>query len=244
MSWRMDSTAGACIWDTEPLGGDDLRCRNEEIAWLIGHERQKWGLINGRLAQNGEPQAYGTYFGVAAIPPPATLANVPSLNGEAALWTAAIYTPWLANSLVAPSFWSLHAQFQATTSTSPGNLTLNPRVVPNTVTVGGSSAGGIALGADAAITLTASITTNWIVDGNITVRSIGAPGANSTAYGDFNCIAKPATTGTGAATINDLFGYSSASFDASIAEGVVLGMANTVATITYAPTQIIWVSGF
>jgi hypothetical protein len=241
----MDSTAGAYIWDTQPMSDEELLCRDEEIRWLMAHERQGWGLINGRLKTDGTLTAYGTYAGLAAIPPTSSSgfqANVASLNGEASLWTTSLFTPWLANSLVAPSAWKLHTSWQTTTSTSPGNLTLNPRV--GSVAAGSSSTGGIALGADAAIALTASITTDWFVEGNIIVGSIGAPGTNSKAIGDFNCTAKPATTGTGAATINDIFGFTQASFDASIASGLVLGMANTVTTITYAVMTIIWLSYF
>lgn len=242
MSWRQDSSAGATIWDTEPLSGEEVACRDEEIRWLMAHERQRWGLINGRLAEGGDPTAYGTFAGLGAIPPAATLANVASLSGEASLWNVALFTPWLANTLVAPSAWWLHVTWQTATSTSPANLTINPRV--GSFAAGASSAGGIALGADAAITLTASITTNWLVQGRVTVQSIGIPGANSKANGDFHVIAKPATTGNGPATINDIFGFTVASFDASVASGVALGMANTVTTITYAVTQIHWISLF
>lgn len=242
MPWRMDSTAGASIWDTQPMTDEELLCRDEEIQYLMAHERGRWGLVNGRLKEKADPVAYGTFTGIAAVPPAATLANVASLNGEASLWTTSLYTPWLANALVAPSVWALYASWQATTSTSPASLTLNPRV--GTVAAGSSSTGGIALGADAAIALTASITTDWQVTGWTTVRSIGAPGTNSVAMGTYNCIAKPASANTGAATINDIFGFTSASFDASIASGFVLGMANTVTTITYAPFQIVWLSLF
>jgi hypothetical protein len=242
MSWRQDSTAGATIWDTQPLSDDELAQRDEEIRWLIGHERQQWGLINGRLAGSGDPTAYGTYAGIAAVPPSGTLANVASLNGEAAAWTTSLFTPWLANSLVAPSAWQLYTSFQATTSTSPANLTINPRV--GSITTGASSAGGVALGADAAVALTASITTNWIVSGRLTVQSIGIAGTNSKAIGSFIVTAKPASAGTGAQTINDGCGYTQASFDASVASGFVLGLANTVTTITYAVQQIHWLSLF
>jgi hypothetical protein len=242
MSWRQDSTAGAYIWDTQPMSDSDLLCRDEEIRWLMAHERQRWGLINGRLKKKADPTAYGTYCGLSALPPAAVLGNVASLNGEAAAWTTALFTPWLANTLASPSAWILWASFQATTSTTPANLTINPRV--GSVTAGSSSTGGVALGADAAITLTASITTNWSVEGHITIQNIGAPGANSHAEGEFTCVAKPATTGTGAATVNDLFGYTQATFDASVASGFILGLANTVTTITYAMRQIHWISAF
>lgn len=242
MGWRRDSSAGAAIWDTEPLSGEEVACRDEEIRWLMAHERQGWGLVNGRLAEKGDPTAYGTFAGLAALPPAGTLANVASLSGEASLWNVALFTPWLANALVAPSAWQLYVSWQTTTGLTPANLTLNPRV--GTFAAGASSVGGIALGADAAIVLTASITTNWFAEGKVTVQSIGLPGANAKAAGTFNCTAKPATAGNGAATINDIFGFTIATFDASIPSGIALGMANTVTTITYAVTQIHWVSLF
>jgi len=224
------------------MSDEDLLCRDEEIRWLMAHERQGWGLINGRLKEKCDPVMYGTYAGIAANSPSNTLANVASLNGEASLWSTSLYTPWIANSLVGPSSWRLYASWQTTTSTSPASLTLNPRI--GSVAAGSSSTGGIALGADAAITLTASITTNWFTDAGITVQQIGNPGTNSKAESSWNCIAKPATAGNGAATVNDIFGFTQASFDASIASGVVLGMANTVTTITYAVRQVHWLSYF
>jgi hypothetical protein len=242
MSWRMDSSAGAAIWDTAPMSDQDILCRDEEIRYLMRHERANWGLINGRLKEKCDPVAYGTYAGLAAVPQETTGANVASLNGEASLFTTAFYAPWPARSLVSPSAFKLFVAFTATTVTSPGNLTINPRL--GSVAAGSSSTGGIALGADAAITLTASITTLWRVDGDITVRSIGAPGANSKADGSINVTAKPASAGTGAATINDLAGYTEATFDASLASGFVLGMANTVTTIVYNVRQIHWISLF
>lgn len=248
MSWRMDSTAGAAIWDSQPLSTDDLALRDEEIRWLIAKERQGWGIINGRLVAKGARDfkesltAYGTYAGLAALPPAATLANVASLNGEAALWTTSLFTPWLANSLVAPSVWDLYVMWQTTTSTSPASVTLNPRI--GSITTGASSTGGIALGAGSSIAYTASITTDWIYNGRTTVQSIGAPGTNSKANGSFTLWAKPATAGTGIATIFDVSGFTQASFDASIASGFVLGLATTVTTITFAPIQIHWISMF
>jgi hypothetical protein len=242
MSWRMDSTAGAAIWDTQPMSDQDLLCRDEEIRWLMAHERQRWGLINGRLKEKADPVAYGTYAGLAAIPVAGTLANVPSISGEASLWSTSLYTPWLANGLVGPSAWELYTTWQTITSTSPGNLTINPRI--GSFASGASSTGGVALGADAAVTLTASITTNWRVRAEITVDSIGIPGANSKADAGFHLVAKPATAGAGAATISDLFGYTTASFDASVASGVNLGMANTVTTINYSVLQVHWIALF
>jgi hypothetical protein len=35
MGWRFDSTAGATVYDTEPMTSDDLALRDEELAWMI-----------------------------------------------------------------------------------------------------------------------------------------------------------------------------------------------------------------
>jgi hypothetical protein len=243
MSWRMDSTAGAALWDTMPLSASDLECRDEEIRWLMGQERQRWGLINGRLKEKAEPTAYGTYAGIAANPPPGTLANVATISGEMSPWDVPSYTPWLAKSLAAPSAWELYVSWQLITSTSPASVTINPRV--GSIASGASSAGGSAMGAGSATTLTASITTNWNVNGKITVRSTGVPGgANSKAMGTFNTVAKPASAGTGIPTIWDFYGYTEATFDWGAASGVTLGMAHTVTTINYSILQIHWLSMF
>lgn len=242
MGWRQDSSAGAAIWDTEPLTSHEVQGRDEEIRWLMAHERQRWSLINGRLAETREPTAYGTYAGLSALPPAGTLANVPSLSGEASLWNVGLFTPWLANTLVAPSAWQLYASWQTVTGVTPASLTINPRV--GSFAAGASSVGGIALGADAAVALTASITTNWQCDGRVTVQSIGLPGANSKAAGAFSLEAKASSAGNGAETVGDIFGFTIASFDASVASGVTLGMANTVTTINYQVTQIHWVGLF
>jgi hypothetical protein len=55
MGWRFDSTAGATIWDTEPMTRDDLALRDEELAWMIREGKRGWKLINGRIAASGEP---------------------------------------------------------------------------------------------------------------------------------------------------------------------------------------------
>jgi hypothetical protein len=165
---------------------------------------------------------------------------VPSISGEASLWNSGLWTAMPANGYLAPEAYRLITSWNTVTVASPASLTINPRV--GVFAAGASSAAGIALGADAAITLTASVTTLWWVRADLTVRSIGAPGANSTMVGFFHLIAKPVTAGGGAVTQNDVFGHTVASFDASVAQGVTLGMANTVTTINYAVQQIHWAS--
>lgn len=242
MSWRIDSTAGAAVWDTEPMGPEDLLCRDEELAWLTEHERGNWGLINGRIRRSGHPTSYGTFVSTSALGPPATLANVASLNGEASMWTTSLYTPWAANSLVGPSGWFVHVTYQVITSTSPASLTINPRI--GSVASGSSSTGAVALGAGASNALTASITTNWTSWGYVTVQQAGIPGANAKAIADFYTIAKAGSAGNGAPTVTDMEGFTQASFDSTLSSGLVWGMANTVTTINYSVMQINWLSLF
>jgi hypothetical protein len=219
---------------------DELALRDEELSWLMQHERGRWGLINGRIARSADPVSIGTYANLAAIPPAGTLANAASINGEGALYTNSLWSPWPADSLYAPSAWDLYVSFQVVTSTSPGSATVTPRI--GSFAASASTAGGVTLGAGSAVTLTASITTNWIYHGRVSVLRAGIPGANALANGAFQLWAKPATAGTGIATIFDTSGFTQASFDSTVASGVVPGMVNTVTTINYSVTQVHWLS--
>ena len=91
MSWRMDSTAGAAIWDTQPLTSDDLALRDEEIEWLAQQGRHQWKIINGRLAASGHPTAnVGSYTSAGAYPPTAaqTSTAVTTATPGTAIWTS------------------------------------------------------------------------------------------------------------------------------------------------------------
>ena len=47
MSWRMDGSAGAAIWDSAELTGQELLGRDEELRWLIGQVRTNgnWSTV-------------------------------------------------------------------------------------------------------------------------------------------------------------------------------------------------------
>lgn len=202
-------------------------------------QRAEW--MTRQRALRDQPTALnGIYAGLENIPPATVQANVASVSGEVSLWNTVNHCALPANGLTAPTTRRLLAAWSTTTAATPGSLTINPRV--GSFAAAASTTGGVPLGADTAITLTASITTLWICRADLTIRSIGAPGANSKIFGSFNVIAKPATAGVGAATINDIFGWTEGSFDASVASGVTLGMAHTVTTITHALQQAHWAS--
>jgi hypothetical protein len=111
----------------------------------------------------------------------------------------------------------------------------------------GTSTSGVTLGGTGAIAFTASITdAYWELRGLITLRSVGAAGANSTAKGNFRFsttqgtsagVAGPANVGTG---WDVLFGGTAASYDSSVANGLFISATHTVTTVTWNVEQIAW----
>ena len=213
MRWQRDSSGGLVVADWTP---DKLLARNEELAWLMAHERGKWGLINGQIAKKGDPtmMAEGTYGALAAYPPPAALTSLTMAASEALLIPSAmlpIYTPFPINGILAPQAYRIAIAGRYTTSTSPGTVIVTNRI--------GNTTGSASLGASAAATVTASLTNAfWTMIGDITIRTIGLPGTNSTANGIFTFALNTAVGGA----VNTVVwgtGSGNASFDATIAAG-------------------------
>lgn len=236
--WARQAIALEAHGNHEPVASKRVL---DDINELSALKRQEWLERSRGLHASGVPQALnGVFAGLTALPPAGTLANVASINGENAQWTTSLWTPINANATQAPQAYRIAAYYQVITSTSPASLTVNPRL--GSVTAGSSSTGAIQMGASASITLTASITTNWYLTGDIVLRAVGLPGANSTAMGAFHLMAKDTSSGNGTIVTNQLMGYTAASYDASIATGFVLGNANTVTTINYSTLGIVWSS--
>jgi hypothetical protein len=214
MAWRMDSTAGASIWDTEPMSRDELALRDEELDWLIRNQKRGWKLINGRLAASGAPTAMaeGTYGALAAYPLPTSEAALTLSATEQGLIPAAhipIYTPLPINGVLAPQAYRVVLSGVFTSVATSGTLTMTPRL--------GNANTSPSLGASAAQTLTASLTNGqFYIMGDITIRSVGLPGANSTAIGTFHALANSTV---GGATTSWLWGTGATaiSFDTTIA---------------------------
>lgn len=216
MSWRMDSTAGAAIYDTEPMSTGDLALRDEELQWLIRNEKRGWKLINGRIVGSGHPTAMaeGTYGALLAYPMPASESALTLSATEQGLIPSAhipIYTPLPINGILAPQAYRYILSGIFTSIATSGTLTMTARI--------GNANTSPSLGASAAQTLTASLTNGqFYIMADVTVRSIGLPGTNSTAIATFHALANSTV---GGATTSWLWGTgtTAVSFDSTIAAG-------------------------
>lgn len=215
MSWRRDSSAGATIWDSEPMTEVDLKLRDEELHWLIKNEKRGWKVINGRIAGSGLPTANeGTYGGLDAYPLPASEAALTLSATEQGLIPSAhipVYAPLPINGILAPQAYRYVLCGIFTSVATSGTLTMTPRI--------GNANTSPSLGASAAQTLTASLTAgHWIAKADITIRSIGLPGTNSTAIGTFTMLANSVVAGA-ATTWAWGTGATAVSFDSTIVAG-------------------------
>jgi len=234
MRWERDSSGGMVVADWTP---DKLLARNEELAYLMAHERGKWGLINGRIAKKGDltMMAEGTYGALAAYPPPAALTSLTMSASEQLLIPSAmlpVYTPFPINGILSPQAYRIAISGRYTTSTAPGTVATTVRI--------GNTTGAPSLGVSAAVTVTASLTNAfWWLVGDITLRSIGIPGSNSTANGIFKF---DMNTAVGGAVNSALWGTGSgnASFDSTVSPGATGGCLalNVTGTTTTWSMQI------
>lgn len=219
MPWRDDSTAGACIWDTQPMTADDLALRDEELAWLTGHG-QSWSLLNGRLQKRsatdrsfGPLALQGEFTGNVVVPMPASIAGPAMSTTEAGILAAAniaVYTPMASNVTLAPQAWNVVFAGTYTVGATPGTIVFTPRL--------GNANTSPSLGASAAITQTNLTNAFWRVKGEITVKTLGAPGLNSKANGQFWASVNTAVSGAYNSALWGT-GTADASFDSTIALG-------------------------
>lgn len=243
----MDSSAGAHIWDTEPMCSDDLALRNEEIEWLKQKGRHQWQLINGRLAKSGEPtNAFGAYSGLGANPvtQAQTSTAVTTATPGTAIWTSTIFSPILANAVVAGSAYKIYSSGTIQTSTTSLTVTTLPVIGSVTVNVA-TGATPVTLGVSAASgTLGSTLTSIWRLEGELTIRSVGTSGTayftGTYAYGT------TATPVTAANTSTQLIGYTSATVDftgatSNLPGGFGVGQWGA-ATVTVVTNQVNWIS--
>jgi hypothetical protein len=164
------------------MSAQDLQCRDEELAWLMRDARKQWRLVNGRIARSGDPTALeGVYAGLAAYPPAAaapTVANTTTATPGNAWWTTTLYSPILANATMAPAAFRIHASGTYQLSTTAMTMTVLPFI--GSVVTGAAPSTFQTLGPSGAITVaTTAITSDWKLDGDLTIRSTGTAG---TAY--------------------------------------------------------------
>jgi hypothetical protein len=153
-----------------------------------------------------------------AEPPIANLTAV-TATVETGLWNVAQYTPIAAGDPKPGRIYRVTAG-GIVTFASTGTLTITPRF--------GTSTGGVTLGASVAQTVPGVVTNApWILDFTMVVRTVGAPGTNSTVIGTGTF----STNGTGTAgtSVSVNFGGTSGTVDVSVASGIFIGWTLTVA---------------
>lgn len=156
-------------------------------------------------------------------PPIANLTAIVATT-ETALWSAQQFTPIYADEGDhGGKLWRVHASgimsFAAT-----GSLTLTPRF--------GLTTAGVTMGASIA-KITPGATTNrpWWLDMIIAVRTLGAPGLNSTVVG--NGVFHTDGVGTIGSEFTLPFGGTPATVDLSVLSGITIGWTLSVAgTVT------------
>ena len=249
MGWKRDGRSGGSVYEYDLDGPQGLLARDEELAWLMAHGRRDWKLVNGRIAASRAPTALeGTYMGLQAYPPGQTQAwtltatSAPGIS----LWTTALYTPILANAVLAPSFYKIWAFGTITTTTTSitasfmpalGQGVFNVAPITNYKTFGTS---GVA-------TLDASAATSlWKLDGDLLVTSVGTAGAcYFMGVIQFGTVATPASATTSEILIG---GTQATSVDftgtTSGLPGFVLGgMASTGSDVTGVTQSVVMASG-
>lgn len=162
------------------------------------------------------------------------IANLTAVTAtaETALWNVAQYTPIPANDARANKVYRMMAGGIMSTAAS-GTLTITPRV--------GTTTGGVTLGASIAQTVVVSLTNvAWEMDFTLVVRTVGAPGANSTCIGTGNLQAAGAAA-TAGSNISVVYGGTSATVDFSVATGLFIGWTLSVAG-SVTPQWITWQS--
>lgn len=158
-----------------------------------------------------------------AEPPLANLTAVTATT-ETALWSAAQYTPIAANDARPGKIYKVTAggimSFAAT-----GTLIITPRW--------GLTTGGVTMGANAVAQTTPGATTNapWFLEFVAVVRTVGAPGANSTVIGTGKFVT--GGLGTAGTAVAFAIGGTSATVDVSVSTGITIGWTLSVAgTVT------------
>jgi hypothetical protein len=204
-----------------------------DVNTLAGREAQSWDAINRELREGGDPLALqGGIAGLEYPPPPDALAAITLSAAEQALWAAGTYCPIAANSRSPVEYELFASGTITTTATASPTILFTPRF--------GVVVGGGTLGATPSIVLTASqAAVPWQIRGDVTVRGTGS-GTNARVKGTFTLIGKFVTPANGIIDAHHIFGYTAATGDSSIAQGLWMGIISTITTPTITVEQIRW----
>lgn len=165
------------------------------------------------------------YFDDVIIDPPTANIATTVSTAETGLWNVAQFSPihaFDAYKGVGKIYHLMAGGIFSTSTTSP-TLILTPRI--------GTTTSGITLGISVTQTLPASLTNEaWFLNFMLVVRTLGAPGANSTCIGTGQWQGGGAAA-TAASNSTILFGGTSATVDFSIETGIFIGATwSTTAT--------------
>lgn len=162
------------------------------------------------------------YFQDVIIDPPTANLSAVTATVETGLWNVAQFSPIHAFDAYkgVGKIYKLSAGGIYSTSTS-GTLTITPRI--------GTTTSGITLGASVAQTVPVSLTNEaWRMEFDLVIRTLGAPGANSTAIGT-GCFWGGGAAATAASSCVVPFGGTSATADFSVETGIFIGWTLSVA---------------
>jgi hypothetical protein len=149
---------------------------------------------------------------------------------ETALWPVSPWTASIANNQRPGQGYKLTAGGVVTTSTTPGNLTLTPRI--------GTTTSGATLGASAATAMTASLAAvAWSLEFWLAIRTIG-PGTAATAVGTGTFTSRViGNTPAGAASVVPM-GGTLAAFDSTTGQGLFMGWTPGATTVSVQPLYV------
>ena len=165
------------------------------------------------------------YFQQLLADPPIANLTAVTATTETILWNVSQYTPIAANDAVPGKIYKVTAG-GIMSFASTGTLIITPRF-------GLTVAAGITMGASVVALTTPGATTAhpWVMEFYCVVRTVGAPGTNSTVMG--TGVFHSGIPAAGSLPATQVFGGTSATVDVSIATGICIGWTLSVAgTVT------------
>lgn len=160
------------------------------------------------------------YFADLLAEPPIANLTAVTATSETGLWNVPLYSPIPADDGKPSRTYCMKAGGIISTGAS-GTLTITPRF--------GTTTGGVSLGASVAQTVVINLTNQpWFMEFNLTVRTKGAPGNNSTVIGT-GCFCTAGAAASAGSALSVAFGGTSGTVDLSLAAGIFIGWTLSVA---------------